>query len=95
MVHAAKGYYDDCDAFIIYHPRRTNTTVWDTHCGSYWGAVFTFECLEPERWIDQQLLAFPGHPHAAARCPGAIDAVCLMYTNTKYTKEAMFPHTAT
>ena len=94
-VHAAKGYCDGCDAFIIYDPCRTNTTVWDVHCGSYWSDVFTFECLEPEGWIDQQLLAFPGHPHAAARCPGAIDAVCLMYTNTKYTKEAMFPHTGT
>ena len=30
--------------------------------------------------------------HAAARCPGALDALCLMYTMTKYTKEAMFPH---
>src|SRR5580765_7983072 len=33
--------------------------------------------------------------YAAARCPGAIDALCLMYTMTKYTKEAMFPHTGT
>jgi len=30
--------------------------------------------------------------HAIARCPGAIDALCLMYTTTKYTKEAMYPH---
>jgi aminobenzoyl-glutamate utilization protein B len=27
--------------------------------------------------------------------PGAIDALCLTYTTTKYTKEAMFPHTGT
>jgi len=32
-------------------------------------------------------------PRPAA--PGAIDALCLMYTTTKYTKEAMFPHTGT
>ena len=37
----------------------------------------------------------PGGSHATARCPGAIDALCLMYTTTKYTKEAMFPHTGT
>jgi aminobenzoyl-glutamate utilization protein B len=37
----------------------------------------------------------PAGPHANARCPGAIDALCLMYTTTKYTKEAMFPHTGT
>ena len=33
--------------------------------------------------------------HAIARAPGALDALCLMYTMTKYTKEAMFPHTGT
>ncbi|HUZ00368.1 MAG TPA: M20/M25/M40 family metallo-hydrolase [Thermomicrobiaceae bacterium] len=94
-VHAAKGYYDGFDAFIAYHPHATNTTVWDTQCGSYWSVVFTFECLEPETWIDKSLLPKPGGSHASARCPGAIDALMLMYTNTKYTKEAMFPHTGT
>ena len=49
-VHAAKGYFDDADAFISYHPMNANTTVWETHCGSYWSAVFTFECAEPEAW---------------------------------------------
>jgi aminobenzoyl-glutamate utilization protein B len=93
-VHAAKGYFDDCDAFIAYHPHAENTTVWDTQCGSYWSAVFTFETLHPEDWIDKSLLPARGS-HAAARCPGAIDALCLMYTMTKYTKEAMFPHTGT
>ncbi len=94
-VHAAKGYYDDLEAAVVYHPHTTNTVAWETHCGSYWSAVFTFECLEPEQWIDAQLLAAPDRPHTIARCPGALDAVCLMYTNTKYTKEAMFPHTGT
>lgn len=94
-VHAAKGYYDGADAYILYHPAAVNTTVWDTHCGAYWSVLFTFECLDPETWIDQSLLPFPGRPHAVARCPAALDAVCLMYTITKYTKEAMFPHTGT
>ena len=94
-VHAAKGYYDGFDAFIAYHPHATNTVAWETQCGSYWSAVFTFECLEPETWIDKTLLPQPSSPHAVARCPGAIDALCLMYTTTKYTKEAMFPHTGT
>jgi aminobenzoyl-glutamate utilization protein B len=93
--HAAKGYYDGADAFIAYHPHATNTTVWETHCGSYWSAVFSFETLEPETWIDKGLLPSRHTSHAAARCPGAIDALCLMYTMTKYTKEAMFPHTGT
>jgi aminobenzoyl-glutamate utilization protein B len=94
-VHAAKGYYDSLDAAIAYHPHPTNTTIWDTHCGPYWSCVFTFESLAPERWIDPSLLAHPGSSHAAARSPAALDAVCLMYTTTKYTKEAMYPHTGT
>ena len=94
-VHAAKGYLDGFDAFISYHPHPNNTTIWDTHCGSYWSVVFTFECREPEKWVDPRLLASPDRPHTVPRCPGAVDAVCLMYTTTKYTKEAMFPHTGT
>jgi len=91
-IHAAKGYYDGLDAAISYHPWFSNTTVLDTHCGSYWSCVFTFECLDSERWVDPALLAFPGHPHAVPRSPGALDAVTLMYTITKHTKENMYPH---
>ena len=92
--HAAKGYYDGCDAYVVYHPNRDNSVCEETHCGAYWSVVFTFETPEPEKWIDTSLLPSAG-PHASARCPGAIDALCLMYTTTKYTKEAMFPHTGT
>jgi aminobenzoyl-glutamate utilization protein B len=94
-VHAAKGYYDGVDAFLAYHPKAENTTVWDTQCGSYWSAIFTFECRQPERWIGRGVSPSGVSPHATARCPGAIDALCLMYTTTKYTKEAMSPHTGT
>lgn len=94
-VHAAKGYYDEMDAAVTFHPAysatRTNTTVWDTHCGSYWSRVYTFECENPETWAP----AGGGDPHTEARAPGAIDALCLMYTTTKYTKESMLPHTGT
>jgi aminobenzoyl-glutamate utilization protein B len=92
-VHAAKGYYDGADAYIIYHPQRCNTTVWETHAGSYWSCVFTFELLESEPWIERGLLVDPDHPHRIPRSPGAIDAISLMYTMTKHTKENMFPHT--
>ena len=94
-VHAAKGYYDDLDAAVVYHPHTTNTVAGETQCGSYWSVAFTFECPAPEQWMDARLLTDPNRPHTVARCPGALDAVCLMYTNTKYTKEAMFPHTGT
>jgi aminobenzoyl-glutamate utilization protein B len=91
-VHAAKGYYDGCDAFIAYHPHATNTVMAETQCGAYWSIVVTFETLNPETWIDKSLLPIRTSAHAIARCPGAIDALCLMYTTTKYTKEAMYPH---
>jgi aminobenzoyl-glutamate utilization protein B len=98
-VHAAKGYFDDADAFISYHPLNANTTVWETHCGSYWSAVFTFECADPEAWSikgrSPKTDDSAANSHIVARTPGAIDAICLMYTLTKYTKEAMFPHTGT
>jgi aminobenzoyl-glutamate utilization protein B len=89
-VHAAKGYYDGADAFISYHPHFANTAIWETQCGSYWSVVFTFETTTPEKWIDKSLIPTTHTSHAAARCPGrstrcpgAIDALCLMYTTTK------------
>jgi len=92
-VHAAKGYFDDHDAAICYHPSGLNTCMWETQSGAYWSAVFTFECLEPEKWFKPVSPMRMGG-HAGGRCPAAIDAVCLMYTTTKYTKEAMLPHGA-
>jgi aminobenzoyl-glutamate utilization protein B len=95
-VHAAKGYFDDLDAAIAYHPRPySNTTVWDIHCGAYWSIIVQFECLEPEKWVDRSLFPDIGTSHAVARAPGAIDALTTMYSLTKTTKEAMFPHTGT
>jgi aminobenzoyl-glutamate utilization protein B len=93
-VHAAKGYFDDMDVAISYHPWSSNTVVWDTHCGSYWSKVYSFECDESHTW---GAMAAVGRrsAHTVARAPGANDALCLMYTTTKYTKEAMLPHTGT
>jgi len=91
-VHAAKGYYDGLDAAVVYHPHGSNTVTAETQFGAYWSAVITFECLAPETWIDKDLLPIRDVGHAAARAPGAIDALMLMYMTTKTTKEAMFPH---
>ena len=97
-VHAAKGYYDDMDAAVTWHPsfgtERANTAILDTHCGSYWSRIFTFECVSPETWASMGTSA-GASAHTVARAPGAIDALCLMYTTTKYTKEATLPHTGT
>ena len=90
-IHAAKGYYDGLDAAVVWHPWPLNTVTSDTQFGAYWSAVISFEAEAPETWIDPSLMPIEG-AHAAARCPGALDAMMLMYTTTKYTKEAMFPH---
>ena len=90
-IHAAKGYYDDLDAAVVWHPWPSNTVTGETHFGAYWSAVISFEADSPETWIDPTLMPIEG-AHAAARCPGALDALFLMYTTTKYTKEAMVPH---
>jgi aminobenzoyl-glutamate utilization protein B len=102
-VHAAHGYYDDLDAAISFHPHSfaalANSCFWDTHSAPYWSRIYTFECPDPETWgkinSGQGGSGSSGvqHGHSAARAPGAIDAVCLMYTSSKYTKEAMLPHT--
>ena len=66
-VHAAKGYYDGCDAFIAYHPHSANTVQGETQCGAYWSVVISFETLTPEQWIDKSLLPIRTSAHAAAR----------------------------
>jgi len=90
-IHAAKGYFDGLDAAVVWHPWPSNTVTGDIHFGAYWSAVITFEAESPETWVDPSLMPTQA-AHAVARSPGALDAMCLMYTTTKYTKEAMFPH---
>ncbi len=96
-VHAAKGFYDDLDAAVSFHPAYmqpyTNTTRLDTHCGAYGSIVYTFTPDAPQRWA----AAGGGGPiteaHASARAPGAIDAVCLMYGISKQLREHVLAHT--
>jgi len=85
---AAKGLFEGLDAMVGWHPRQATTVMYETQWGSYWNAAFVFECIEPEKWI-----AHADDLPRNARCPGALDAVALMYTTTKYTKEAMLPRT--
>ena len=97
-VHAAHGYYDDLDATVAFHPAfstaHANTVIWDTHCGSYWSRMYSFECPHPEQWSGMGA-GEGASAHTMARAPGAIDAVCLMYMTSKMTKELMLPHTGT
>jgi aminobenzoyl-glutamate utilization protein B len=90
-IHAARGYYDDLDAAISFHPfymlPLCNTVRWNTHCGVGYAAVYTFTCESPETWMaipsDSPIPAY----HSAARAPGANDALMQMYMSGKALKE--------
>ena len=100
-IHAARGYYDDLDAVLSFHPfymlPLCNTVRWNTHCGPAYGAIYRFRCEAPETWLAfaSDSMAFdsmasdspiPAY-HSAARAPGANDAVVQMYQSAKALKE--------
>jgi len=93
-VHAAKGYFDDFDASIPYHPSSYNGVKYEINGGSYWNTLYTFETPHPENWFRPKNVPFRILGHAGGRMPAALDAVCLMYTATKYVEDAMLPYTA-
>ncbi|WP_353987102.1 amidohydrolase [Ruicaihuangia caeni] len=96
VVHGLRGYYDNVDAIVSFHPfymlPLCNTARWDTQCGAYYSKVYTFICDEPETW---QLSANPNSPipasHSAARAPGANVALMQMYTASRVMHDAMLP----
>ena len=96
-IHAAKGYYDDIDAVISFHPAYMlpyfNTARWDTHCGATYVRIYEFSCDEPETWLKTEKASPIAAAHGMPRAPGALDAVCLMYTTTKVTRENIIPTT--
>jgi aminobenzoyl-glutamate utilization protein B len=95
-VHAAKGYYDDLDAAVSFHPHWSmpvcNTTVWDTHCGVGYNYVYTFACSAPENWLatDRTGKSRP-NVHYAARAPGATDSLLFFYQLNESTRRSMLP----
>ena len=95
-VHAAHGYYDQLDAAFSFHPHSfpalTNGCFWETASAPYWSRIYTFTCEHPETWQNEASGGAVAHVHAQARAPGAIDAVCMMYMNSKMMKESMLPH---
>ena len=92
-IHAAAGYYNRLDAAISFHPfymmPLTNTTVWDTHCGAAYAVIYTFECDDPETWSHDMPASPIAASHAAARAPGANDALVQMYVLSKLLREHM------
>lgn len=99
VVHGLRGYYDDVDAIVSFHPfymlPLCNTARWDTQCGAYYSKVYTFVCDHPETW--QISSADPNSPipasHSAARAPGANLALTQMYTASRSMLDAMLPAT--
>ena len=95
VFHAAKGYYDGLDAVIAWRtsplPATVNTCALDTLCGCFWSKVYTFEHKEVYG-APVRAAAGSAGPPGAARSSGALDAMCLMYTTSKYLREAMLPH---
>ncbi|MGO1434100.1 MAG: amidohydrolase [Canibacter sp.] len=99
VVHGLKGYYDDADAIVSFHPfymlPLCNTARWDTQCGAYYSKVYSFICDSPESW--QISTADPNSPipasHSAARAPGANVALMQMYTSARVMQDAMLPST--
>ncbi|NYI66934.1 aminobenzoyl-glutamate utilization protein B [Spelaeicoccus albus] len=99
VVHGLRGYYDDADAIVSFHPfymlPLCNTARWDTHCGAYFSKVYTFTCDRPETW--QMSSTDPNSPipasHSAARAPGANVALMQMYTASRTMLDSMLPAT--
>ena len=95
-VHAAKGYYDDLDAAVSFHPHWSmpvcNTTVWNTHCGVGYNYVYTFSCAAPEDWLTNDRTGTSRlNVHYAARAPGATDALVFFYQLNESTRRSMLP----
>ncbi|WP_347351155.1 amidohydrolase [Intrasporangium sp.] len=96
VVHGLRGYYDDVDAIVSFHPfymlPLCNTARWDTQCGAYFSRVYTFVCDEPQTW---QSGVNPNSPipasHSAARAPGANIALMQMYAASRAMHDAMLP----
>ena len=97
-VHAAKGYYDDLDAAVSFHPHWSmpvcNTTVWETHCGVGYNYVYSFTCQNPEQWLTfDKSGTNRKNVHYAARAPGATDALIFFYHLNESMRRSMLPAT--
>ncbi len=97
-IHAAKGYYDNIDAMISFHPCYmlpwSNTVRWDIHCGAAYALIYRFYCKNPELWSKENKTKFTPIPqsHAEVRSPSADEALMLMYTNSRNLRDSMLPH---
>ena len=97
-IHAAKGYYDNIDAMISFHPCYMlpwcNTVRWDIHCGAAYALIYRFECKNAENWLKKNNNSFTPIPqsHAEVRLPSADEALMQMYNSCRNLRDTMLPH---
>lgn len=99
VVHGLRGYYDEADAIVSFHPfymlPLCNTARWDTQCGAYYSKVYSFVCDEPETWQFSSADSPSPIPasHSSARAPGANLALTQMLSSSRSMLDAMLPAT--
>ena len=95
-IHAAKGYYNDLDAMVSFHPcymlPLCNTVTWDTHCGAAFAMIYRFTCESPQTWTKHENPSPIPQAHSTVRAPGANDALVFMYNSSKSLRDSMLPH---
>lgn len=97
-IHAAKGYYDNIDAMISFHPCYMlpwcNTVRWDIHCGAAYALIYRFKMKNKGAWLGGDItnLAPIPHSHAEVRSPSADEALIQMYTSSRNLRDTMLPH---
>ena len=99
VVHGLRGYYDDADAIISFHPfymlPLCNTVRWDTHCGAYYSRIYTFlhggdASTAPRAGADAAPTPIPA-AHASAGGSGADEALATMQTLARSGQAQMAP----
>lgn len=97
VVHGLRGYYDEVDAIVSFHPfymlPLCNTVRWDTQSGAYYSRIYSFVSREPGEWAPTDSKSPIPASHSSARAPGANFALNTMYSLSKGTQESMLPHT--
>lgn len=94
VVHGLKGYYNDVDAIISFHPFYMlpfcNTARWNTHCGAYYSCVYSFELPQSERVLTSTE-PIP-QVHTAPRPAGANTAISLFHIQVKTLQDSVLSH---
>ena len=87
-IHAAKGYYDNIDAMISFHPCYMlpwcNTVRWDIHCGAAYALIYRFK-MKNNGECRRRYYKFGSYSTFTCRSEviSADEALIQMYTSSK------------